>query len=217
MGKQMSTTVVFVEFLIAGMQASVWLVLIFFSIFGLEPISRVSAIVHDFSALSTLVLIALWYTLGIIIDQIGNVIFTLLNIPSVLARGAFIRWLLDNRPVLTARTAVLAEAGNVAAFLDYNRSRIRIMRATTLNFCMIEISLGILFIVYPDLFWEKLTVWQVATSIIAGAVATGACIVTLIAVEVGYDVYLRQIRDARMIESKEDTAISANKKNAEDS
>lgn len=193
----MSTTVVFVEFLIAGMQASAWLAVILLVIVGPEPLASVSTVLRDFAGLTTLVLVAIWYTVGIIIDQVGNVIFTLLDIPGLLMRSALLKRLIEMRPGLTVRTAVLAEVGNVAGFLDYNRSRIRIMRATTLNVCLVEITLAIVSVVCPEAFCVRFSARQATASIIAGVLFTGACIATLGAVEVGYDVYLEQISKTR--------------------
>lgn len=67
----MSTTDLFVELMVIGIGASIWLILFIFSIFGYEwvPVDRVA------SLFALIPVAAVVYVLGIIVDRIADTIF----------------------------------------------------------------------------------------------------------------------------------------------
>lgn len=67
----MSTTSIFVERLIGGIQSTIWIVLIAFSIFKVEWFDQLLTKFSSWSGIATIIILALWYTIGIIIDREG--------------------------------------------------------------------------------------------------------------------------------------------------
>jgi hypothetical protein len=129
----MSTTDLFVELIIIGVGAAIWLSLFVFSILGydwvpLEGLSSLVALVPLFSVA---------YVLGIVVDRAADMIFGRLWSPGVLHKvyeeeGEYFgdRWLVYIHP------------GRLGNLLEYGRSRLRICRGWTLNAILILVSLN---------------------------------------------------------------------------
>lgn len=131
----MTTTVLFIEHVFAGLQASIWFVLFVFSCFGyswvdLDIIDRYETII----AVSALSII---YPLGIFIDNIADEIFK--------------PW---NRKIRQKKLKEAGIEGNIEVmkivkdikddyckkYIEYIRVRIRISRFTALNFLLISMN-----------------------------------------------------------------------------
>jgi hypothetical protein len=130
-----ATTAVFAEILIVGLEVEAWLVLAVLSVFGHEWIDLTE--VKDFATLLTLVVLALAYVLGIIVDRLAD---TLLNYFEDTSLGDSIKGAMSKNSPLpkqpslaTMRMTVMAANDGLTRFLDYQRSRWRIARATVLN------------------------------------------------------------------------------------
>jgi hypothetical protein len=131
--------VVFAELLVAGIQASVWVVFLAAAVLGTGWISR--SLFAGWELLLGLVVLAFVYALGVVVDRIADRVFNhsdrairkdLLGEENVSEVGAW-------------RLEVMARKPELAADLSYARSRGRILRATTLNFFLIT-GTGCLFV-----------------------------------------------------------------------
>jgi hypothetical protein len=65
-----STTNVFVELLIIGLESLTWLALLVGSLFGLKWVSTIASIFEKADVLATLAFIGIAYVLGIVVDEI---------------------------------------------------------------------------------------------------------------------------------------------------
>ncbi len=135
----MSTTSVFAELLIVGIQTSVWIILLIFSFVGYDWATTLLPKMKDWAILTTIIVVAIWYTLGIIIDRLANAFFVVFNPKDILLRG---RWIRRKAAQGTsdARMLILAKEGQLFNFFEYMRSRIRIMRATVFNLILVTLS-----------------------------------------------------------------------------
>ena len=130
----MSTTTLFVEILIIGFEALAWLGL--FIIVLWEPNFLVEIIKKNsnYSTLFTILLVALAYVLGIIIDRVADSFYKIF------------RYSHDESPPVKfgeMRLRVLHESEGMAKFIDYQRSRLRIARATFLNMVILVFAIVI--------------------------------------------------------------------------
>lgn len=132
----MATTAVFAEILIVGLQAEVVLGLVVLAFFGddwirLDPL-------QDWTSLVTVLVLAAAYVLGILVDCLAD------SAAGAVRDRRLGMWLNDRfgessrtyalaRPEAEMRLRVLAEGGSLSAFLEYQRSRLRIARGTVLT------------------------------------------------------------------------------------
>ncbi len=136
----MSTTVIFVEILITGIQASIWIALLVFAIFGAQWLPNLFVTAKDWVSLITVFVFAIWYSLGIVFDRVAGLIFDnflkpkelLLRLPGMTREQEPDK---DNR-----RMALLMRENGAATSLDYYMSRERITRATTFNTILITLA-----------------------------------------------------------------------------
>ncbi len=132
----MATTAVVAEILIIGLQAEAWLALLLLAIVGTEWIDLDK--LAKFAALDTIVVVAVAYVLGILVDRMSDSLFDRLEYerPFRWLNRRFGRWSHDlSLPagVGSMRMRVLKDGGAMAGFLDYQRSRMRIVRGTAVN------------------------------------------------------------------------------------
>jgi hypothetical protein len=128
----MTTTNVFAELLIIGIETLAWIALLIFSLFGCEWV--------DFSIFNNLAiaipLAAAAYVLGIMMDRISD---TLLAGPDHTIR----KKVLGERAAQSfpqLRIYILAKSPYLSTDLDYLRSRLRIMRSSVINFGLLAIT-----------------------------------------------------------------------------
>jgi 8-oxo-dGTP pyrophosphatase MutT (NUDIX family) len=131
-----ATTAIVAEILIVGLGATAWFVVLFLTVFGTDWLD--AAALSDFAALTTLAVLAGAYVLGILIDRAADSLFTYL-------RSTRLGWWLNRRfgqssleLLLPAdfgmmRLEALREGGALAAFMEYQRSRLRVVRGTAVN------------------------------------------------------------------------------------
>jgi hypothetical protein len=133
-----ATTAVFAEILIIGLQVEAWLALALFSVFGTEWVDVTAA--NEFAGLATILVLALAYVLGIVVDRLADTLFDAFERNE---RGKRVKQRLSknanlSKPasVATMRMRVMHESEGMIRFLDYQRSRWRILRATVLNLAL---------------------------------------------------------------------------------
>jgi len=146
----MGTTALFAEVLIIGNQGITWIMFIVLSIFGHSWIMHLKTALDGWTALTTIILIAVFYTFGIIIDRcfiaytrICNPSKWLSSISCVKkkAKAAFDE---ENMPI------IYLQEGTLALNQTYLATRLRIVRATFFNFSLILVTSIIWFCVRTD-------------------------------------------------------------------
>ena len=121
----MTTTAVFAEIIVVGLEAEAWIALVVLTIWGTEWVAVDE--VASWSALVTVLILATAYVFGIIVDRIADAAVTAaakrLGDPQTPERVKF----------REQRLTVLKESDGIAKFLDYQRSRQRVARGTIVN------------------------------------------------------------------------------------
>lgn len=130
----MSTTDLFVEIIVIGVGAMIWMGLLVMSIFGYSwlPSSQL------FSIASLLPILAITYVFGIVIDRASDALFDKLWKPS-LAQQFYPK----DGDDYDDRRFIYLRSEQLAKLLEYGRSRLRICRGWTLNSLLIWLSLNI--------------------------------------------------------------------------
>lgn len=134
----MTTTAVFAEIIVVGLEAEAWLALLILAIFGADWVD-IGAL-DEWTALVTILVLAVAYVLGIIVDRVADTVVSPLGKRPASARtpasGKNGR---DDDAGGTGfqdkRLLILYKSGGdgMAKFLDYQRSRMRVARGTVLN------------------------------------------------------------------------------------
>ena len=135
----MSTTAIFAELLVIGIQTAFWVALLAMSLAPALVRSIDLSGLKEWEGLITASLFAVCYSLGVLVDRLADV-FALAFRPSELIKKVY--WLrtaqskfsdrkLEDAPVKLVKLAL--KEGKALEYFDYFRSRIRITRALTIN------------------------------------------------------------------------------------
>lgn len=149
----MSTTLLFVELLIAGFQVIVWFVLLLFSVFGYDWVFRIQTqVFNGWQLLLSVIALAFVYVLGILFDKLADIIFSKWD------RAIGEKRFGKNAPYVFARDRFQIGRDNTQLYhhFEYIRSRLRIARASSVNFAITTI-MAVIFVVtrlqnIPNLF-----------------------------------------------------------------
>lgn len=134
----MSTTSLFVEIIVAGVQATLWILLLLLTVNAdLSPALAFLYKYGDYSALFTTIALSLVYMLGILVDRLADTVCMFLYSKEEKKKA---------KGIGKTRLRVLHASESMAKFLDYQRSRIRITRATVFNLTMLMI-VGVFWII----------------------------------------------------------------------
>lgn len=134
----MSTTSLFIEILLTGIQAAIWIVLVIFCVIGLDWIALEQ--IQGFETTIAVLLLPIVYPLGIVIDYLSDAAFK--------RKERKIRAEFITDPSQSAMDLVSRNKDTlIANHLNYLRSRIRISRASAVNLCLILIF-GTVFIIF---------------------------------------------------------------------
>jgi len=120
----MSTTSIFVEILIVGIEALIWIGLLLCTKWNLCRGLEILTEYKEYSALITTFLLALAYVIGIFIDRVADSFYRIF-------RYSYDKPLPET--VGKMRLRIMHDSEGMAKFLDYQRSRLRIARATVFN------------------------------------------------------------------------------------
>jgi hypothetical protein len=139
-----ATTAVFAEILIVGLEAAAWVSLLILDVFGQGWIDP--AKLKGWETLVTLLVVALAYVLGILIDRVADTMWK--------QAGRLASSLWDPKPKsdkdepsyseMRVKILALGETA-LAAFLEYQRSRLRVARGTVVNLIAI-IPMGAIYL-----------------------------------------------------------------------
>ena len=138
----MTSTAIFAEILVVGLQATVWLGLLCLWIAGVNgiPVGSIGARLCGLKEWATLIatfVLGLAYTLGIVVDRLAD------SIQSSIEK----RLSTKRKPsvsVAVKRLRVMKDAPEITKFLEYIRSRMRIARSTSLNLLMTTFAAALL-------------------------------------------------------------------------
>jgi len=129
----MSTTNLFVELIVIGVGASIWLTLLVLALFGYDwvPVGQL------LSPAAAVPLIAVVYLLGIVSDRLADAAFQRIWTDDL--RGSFFK---DRREYYNARRIILTQSERLSDLLEYGRSRLRICRGWAFNSVLIAVTLN---------------------------------------------------------------------------
>jgi hypothetical protein len=128
----MSTTALFIELLITGLQAFLWLILVALTTFDYRWMSLDK--VKGFEAILAVLLLPIVYPMGVIVDNWADKFFRPWE------KRIRSQYALKNEES-TTRFFILTKETYLAAQMSYIRSRIRISRATAVNAALITATL----------------------------------------------------------------------------
>jgi hypothetical protein len=132
----MNVTALVAEILIVGIQGTIWIGLLVASFLNYEKMNWLN--LNGWQPFVITLYLATAYYLGILIDRLSD---SALHKFDIVLRRKYFSTSNQNCPsVSKARLAVMFENENVAKFLDYVRSRMRIARSTCVNTGLITIS-----------------------------------------------------------------------------
>jgi 8-oxo-dGTP pyrophosphatase MutT (NUDIX family) len=146
----MATTAMFIEILIIGLQAVVWVALLAASIFGIKSVQLQN--LSDWETLIIVLVFAIAYVLGILMDRLADTAFNKIYKIRKLIKPLIRKSTKGDKdetlpaPFGEMRLQIMMQNDTVGKFMDYQRSRLRIARATVLNLPLIIIS-GIIFLI----------------------------------------------------------------------
>lgn len=183
----MTTTNLFFELAIVGVQATIWCGLLVASFVNFKEL-KPGFDLNDWELLATALYLTAAYTLGIIVDRFSDTVFywDCLSPKKYLLQFDRIRTETNTAPP-DDQIRVLFHEAKDSELLDFVRSRLRVLRGTTLNFLLITIA-GVVFLCNR----EAGTLPIVAAGF-AGALATLASAYAMGSTECTYDKRIRQI------------------------
>lgn len=157
----MATTALVAEILIVGLQAAAWIALF---VGWLVDFRRPLNVVPDgYEALGIAAVLAASYALGIVVDRTSDSLFEwiakLVNRASHAKGGA----------IAGMRLALMRIDDGVARFLEYQRSRMRVARATVFNLPLIVLT-GALFLHRRTTLATSTIVWLIALGALVFAI-----------------------------------------------
>ena len=129
----MNTTNLFVELIVIGVGAFIWLVMFLLSIFGYAWLPME----YLLSPAVAIPILAVIYLLGIISDRIADAIFE-----SIWSENLLKSYFKDRGEYYNGRRIILIQSERLSDLLEYGRSRLRICRGWAFNSIMIAISLN---------------------------------------------------------------------------
>ena len=132
----MNTTSFFVELIVIGVGAAIWIVLGVLSVFGVSWLST-SSFNKDLGLLLVVPALSLIYVLGIIIDRGADWVF------GPWSRALQRREFTSAEEYYRARTIVYARHEALTDLYEYGRSRLRICRGWALNAVLILIAFDV--------------------------------------------------------------------------
>ena len=144
----MSTTLLFVELIIIGLQVTVWLVLVVLLFLGHDWISPTQ--LSKWQGLGSVLLLAFAYTVGTLFDRLTDRIFKRWH-ERIKARE-----FPDPPAALVAiRYEVAKDNEYLNRLFEYTRSRMRISRATVVNAPVIALLLVTYYLIWMDSWSSK--------------------------------------------------------------
>jgi hypothetical protein len=133
----MTTTLLFAELLIIGLEGGIWLSFFLLSIFGVSNLEKFLLIFKDWQLIAITIFLPLLYVIGIIIDRTADQLFRTRErkIEQEIIGD------LDVSPSVM-RFSLGTQNDILNQQLEYSRTRLRIVRASSINFLLIALSIS---------------------------------------------------------------------------
>ena len=125
----MSTTAIFVELLIIGALTALWITFFALAALGTDWIGKVLKSLQGWEALLSVIIIGLMYTLGVLVDRLVDMAYNKVR----KSKDPFFSW---------RRLFILGQSGQALQLVEYQRSRLRILRSSTPNLSLIAVSIA---------------------------------------------------------------------------
>ena len=186
----MSTTTVFVELLITGIQASAWVMMLVIAAVGYEWIFNLLPQLEKWVSLVSIIVFTFWYSLGIIMDRLANIFLLVFRPGALLLNSSWIKRKTDSVTKDVRRIKILANEKSISHLLEYLLSRLRIVRATALNMILITISCVIMVVARCNSFGCISTANAVLVALGIGVTLLVATFLMLGMLEIEYDALL---------------------------
>lgn len=137
----MNTTLIFAELLIIGLEVGIWLVFLLLSLFGIDGFDEFLSGIKDLEWIILTIAIPFLYVLGIIFDRIVDHLFKT-------TERKMESEILKDYPVtvLEMRFSFGNANDSLNQQLDYARTRMRIARASSVNFLLISVCASLFLI-----------------------------------------------------------------------
>jgi hypothetical protein len=160
----MAVSVIFVEILFTGLQASIWLALFLVAIFGSSWIDLNA--LKGWENLATLIVLALSYALGVLIDRVADSLFSPLD-------HRLRRKIIPDKdaPVKEMRLFLISKEDGTSKLLEYTRSRLRTARSTTVNIFCLFIGLIVYRVMQQSSIFNMTTIFHLAASVVGMAIS----------------------------------------------
>lgn len=123
----MHTTQLYIELIIIGLETSIWMCIVLINIAGTRILNAIVDILDNFS--SSLLLIGVLYVIGILMDRCADIIFHEREKTIKMKSG------------LKAESSIIVWTNDFARYVEYSRSRIRILRVSVINIPLISVGL----------------------------------------------------------------------------
>jgi hypothetical protein len=185
----MTTTAVFAEMLVAGIEALVWIALVALAIAQpCEADFQRLAPLKDWAALITAVLLALAYGIGIVVDRVSDSLFkTMIGTGKKDKNDKKDKDDKDDEGrVVRLRLQALARGDKVTDFIEYIRSRIRVARSTTVNLALTTVAMEVFL-----LRCTRAAPWQVSAAVLLMGSLTFLAAFAAVRIGKAYDKWLR--------------------------
>lgn len=201
----MKTTSLFVEALISGVQAVIWLILLLIAVFGHHWLLQVGDIVREWANLAVVIALLLCYPIGIIVDKFADGLFSVLRIATQpLCRriqfiGRIVGWFIGRLLKMIKnddREAFLVSVEKEFNFLRYLDHRMRIMRATAVNVLLITAMTLTVISTRADYIKPDLLAPAVVFVALIGLLISASAVFAFVVLEITYDERFRQARRA---------------------
>lgn len=196
----MSTTALFAELLIVGIQGSIWLMMLVIVAFGHSWIPQVAATAKDWSGMLLAIYIAVAYSWGVVLDRVVDATLRLTRLHDRLLHN---RWLTNKAKTLLAdnRVAVYGVAGTLAAYQQYILGRARIARSTFFNTTLVALVGLILAFMRSGSFAAATRTKLIAAAIVFAIVFVPLTMIAYVILEKTLEIRSRQIQEWLAVQS----------------
>jgi hypothetical protein len=186
----MNTTTLFAEILIIGIQSLIWVAMIILSIFGYNWINPLKPDLKDWISIVAIFLLSTGYTIGIIVDRVAYLFFEMLKPYKFLLKFRFVKNWAENATINQIMNVYIKEK-SALTLIQYIRSKLRIIRATTINIILI-----LLFsILNINLITEKIGILKFVIVYSLLVLCVFICIVTESILEISHLERIKQINN----------------------
>lgn len=194
----MATTALFMEILIVGLESLVWLCLLLLALVGSDPVGSLhlrerATIYKDWATLITTLAIAAAYVLGVLVDRAADSFYRRFErtLPGRLAnwclgKGSY--WYELPARIPEMRLCIMHKSSGVASFIEYQRSRVRIARATVFNVGLV--------LLFGGIYWGCRSHTDMRLTVGLASIGLVLFALSLFASERIHTAYLRRLSDA---------------------